>query len=274
MRAIIFSIVLFIAFAAYAEKTYDLVATGDHSVWVIANDVKDLFSRDTGTTLNLIPEIAIVGKGCEKGILHASKGNPESDFGLICCSLNEQTINNNNLKIYPFAKEPLDIIVNKQNPVKGLSLMHVKEIFAGKITNWKEVGGRDEKIVVLTQLHCKQHKPNWMGILNNPERFTKNRMDIKTQPEMAQTVSDFRQAIGHLEMTSVKESKVGVKVLAIDGYLPTSENMKKGLYPLYATLAITTKGDASANVMKFINYIRKSPKAAKAMEKYGMSQTE
>ena len=75
-------------------------------------------------------------------------------------------------------------------------------------------------------------------------------------------------------MTSVKESKRDLKVLAIDGYLPTTKNMREGRYPFYAPLALVTKGEAKGDVIKFIDYLRKSPKVAKAMKKDGMSQTE
>jgi hypothetical protein len=137
------------------------------------------------------------------------------------------------VNIYPVALEPLAIIVNKSNPLDGLTLRQVRGIFAGTITNWKEVGGRNEKIAVITQLHCTDYTPNWKGILDDPGKFTKKRVDVKAQPEMAKTVSDYKQAIGHLEMTSVMESKAPVKILAIDGALPTSENMKKGRYPFW-----------------------------------------
>ncbi|TAN44986.1 MAG: hypothetical protein EPN22_04655 [Nitrospirae bacterium] len=272
MKALIVLLALLFCCISYAEKTYDIEATGDHSVWVIVNDIKSMFIKDTGLSFNLIPELAIVGKGCEKGISLAAKGKNDREFGMICCKLNDATIGNHGLKIYPFALEPLAIIVNKKNPVKGLTLAQIKDIFAGKITNWKDVGGHNDKIVVAAQLHCPLHEANWTKILSRAERFTKNRINIKTQPEMAKTVSDFKQAVGHLEMTSVKESKDKVKVLAVDGYLPTSENMEKGLYPLFATLSITTKGDASGNVVTFIEYIKTNSKVREAMKKYGMSQ--
>jgi len=253
-------------------KDADLIATGDHSVWVITNDIKNMFEKDTGLTLQLIPEMAIVGKGCQKGIGHAAGGRPDRDFGLICCDLDDRTIDTHGLKTYPFAWEPLAIIVNKNNPVTNLTHQQVREIFFGKITNWKEVGGRDEKIAVITQLHCSIYTPNWKAILNTAERFTKNRVDVKTQPEMAKTVSDFKQAIGHLEMTSVRESPDAVKVLSIDGYLPTTENVGSGKYPLVGHLAVTTKGNAAGKVVNFIEYMRTSPKVRDAMKPYGMAQ--
>jgi len=257
-----------------AAEHYDLSATGDHSVWVITNDVKKVFEKESGLSLQLIPEMAIVGKGCQKGIGHATSGKPDREFGLICCKLDDRTIDNHGLKVYPFALEPLAIIVNRKNPVSNLTLQQVKEIFFGTITNWKAVGGSDEKIAVITQLHCPAYTPNWKSILNSAERFSKNRVDVKTQPEMAKTVSDFKQAIGHLEMTSVRESSDPVKVLSIDGYAPTAENVGSGRYPLVGQLSVATRGDAAGNVVSFIDYMKTNRKVREAMAKYGMSQVK
>lgn len=275
MRRVAFIFVIGVLLLVHAAtgQSFDLVATGDHSVWVIVNDVKGIFEKDKGLTLDLIPELAIVGKGCGKGILQARRGTPDREFGLICCSLDDAVVKNFGIKLYPIAREPLAIIVNKENPVSNLTLQQARGIFSGTITNWKEVGGKNQKIAVITQLHCKEYTPNWKGILDNADKFTKKRVDVTAQPEMAKTVSDYRQAIGHLEMTSVKESKDPVKILSIGGHLPTSENMEKGLYPLYAPLSVATKGDAEGNVITFIEYMRTNPKVKEAMTKYGMAQT-
>ncbi|MDA8101280.1 MAG: substrate-binding domain-containing protein [Nitrospiraceae bacterium] len=258
--------------AGLAAKEYDLVATGDHSVWVITNDIKADFERDTGLSLDLIPELAIVGKGCAKGMLHARRGRPDHDVGLICCDMDAAELEAKNLKVYPFAREPLAIVVNKRNPVNGLTLRQVRDIFSGKTTNWKSVGGRREPITVLTQLHCPDFGPNWKKLLGDPARFVRKRVDIKAQAEMSATVADFPQAIGHLEMTSVRETGDVVKVLAIDGYLPTTENMEAGRYPLFGSLAVATKGEAAGKAVTFIEYLRTSPKAKERMRTYGMIQ--
>jgi len=267
-------LVLFASTTLTAETQFDLETAGDHSVWILVNDIKPDFEKKTGLSMNLIPELAIVGKGCAKGQVKAVTGEPDKYFGLICCILDDHTIKKSNLKIYPFAREPMAIIVNRDNPVDDLTLDQVRDIFSGKISNWKTVGGRDRKIVVITQLHCKKYTPNWMGIFRDPGKFTRNRLDVTAQPKMAKMVSDFREAIGHLEMTSVVENSdvSDVKVLSINGYMPTTENMEKGLYPLYGPLAIITKGEARGNVVRFIDYIRTDPDVRQVMKKYGVAQ--
>lgn len=255
----------------FAEER-EIKGFGDHSLWVLVNDVKGVFTEDTGVPLNLIGEFAIGGKGCDKGILHAARGRPDRDFGLICCGMDKAVIEKYSLVTYAVAHEPLAIIVNRRNPVKNLSLKEVREIFSGKITNWKEVGGWDENIIVITRLHCLNYTPNWMLILGRPEDFSKKRVDVLSEPDMSKTVGDFTEAIGHLEMTSVKESVGNIKLISVNGYEPTGENLEKGFYPLFTTLSVVTRGEAEGNVRKFIEYLRKSPKVKRVMRKYGMNQ--
>lgn len=256
----------------FAEDA-DIVAFGDHSLWVLANDIKNTFKKDTGISLYLIPEFAIEGKGCAKGILHASGGSPDRDIGLVCCKLNPDIVKKYGIKVYPVVREPLAIIVNKANPVSGLTLKQVKDIFSGRITRWSKVGGPNEPIVVITRLHCTEHIPNWTKILGSPLEFTKRSLNVSSEPDMAKTVSDFKQAIGHLEMTSIAEWGKGVKILSIDGYMPTSKDLIEGHYPFWATLSIVTKGEAKGKAKRFIDYIRTSTNIQKILLKYGMHQT-
>jgi phosphate transport system substrate-binding protein len=250
---------------------YDIRGYGDHSLWVFINEVKDTFRRDTGIHLELLPEFAVASKGCAKGILHASRGIPDVDFGFVCCKLNENIVRDYKLKVYPVLLEPLGIIVNRSNPVNNLTKEQVVGIFSGRITNWKQVGGPDMKIVVVTRLHCPEHTANWTRILRDPAFFADKRIDVAAEPDMARTVSDFKGAIGHLEMTSIKEWKP-LKVLSINGVRPTSANMAKGLYPYYTELSIITKGEARGKIPNLIQYLHTSKSIRKNVEYYGMVQ--
>jgi len=280
MKALLISLLLFAwvgtAFGAPPPKDntrkYDIRGYGDHSLWVFVNEIKDTFRKDTGIRLELLPELALASKGCAKGILHAFNGRPGVDFGLICCGLKEEVIRDYRLTVHPVLREPLAIIVNKSNPVDNLTLYQVVGIFSGKIRNWKEVGGPDMKIILITRLHCKEHIPNWMRILGDPSFFAEGRLDVNSEPDMARTVSDFKGAIGHLEMTSVRESVRPLKVLSINGRKPTSGNMARGLYPFYTDLAVVTKGAASGKIPALIKFLRTSPSIRKNLERYGMVQ--
>lgn len=255
-----------------AEPSHDIEGYGDHSLWIIVNDIRETFEKDTGISLHLIREFAIRGKGCDKGMLHASMGRPDRNFGLICCGIDERTIREYGLEVYAVMREPLTIIANSENPVGGLSLAEVRKIFSGRISRWSETGGKDEGIVVVTRLHCGRYKPNWHRILNSAYKFTGKKVDVSSEPDMARTVGDFHQAIGHLEMTSVLEYPGRIKILAVDGYMPTSDNLAKGKYPLWTDLSVVTSGEAKGKVLEFIKYLRNSPKIRRAIRKYGAVQ--
>jgi len=278
MKALLISILLF-AWAGAAlgappkgnAPKYDIRGYGDHSLWVFVNEIKSTFRKDTGIRLELLPEFAVASKGCAKGILHASHGIPGVDFGLVCCKLNDNVIRDYKLKVYPVLREPLGIIVNRSNPVDNLTMEQVAGIFSGRITNWKEVGGPDMKIVVVTRLHCPEHIPNWAHILGDPAYFADRKINVNSEPDMARTVFDFKGAIGHLEMTSIREWRP-LKVLSINGVKPTSASMAKGLYPYHTELSVVTKGKAVGKIPVLIWYLRTSASIKKNVENYGMVQ--
>lgn len=237
------------------------------------NDVRHGFESETGTKVRLLPEHTIASKGCAKGMLHAARGKPDRDVGLVCCELGAGYIKRFGLSVYPVAREPLAIIVNKANPISSLTTPQVRDIFSGKIKYWSEVGGRHERIVVVTRLHCKEHSANWRSVMPEHGKFALKRLDVSSEPDMAKTVSDFKHAIGHLETTSLAGAGAGLKAVRIDGGLPTSENMNAGVYPFYSTLSVVTKGDAGGEAARFVEYLRSSPNVSGALNKYGMSRT-
>ena len=97
------------------------------------------------------------------------------DVGGLCCKPKEEEITKLGFKIFPLAYDALVIIVNNANPITNLTMQQVRDIFAGKIKNWKEVGGQDRLIKLVTRLHCKDREDNWKQILSTPELFAKRK---------------------------------------------------------------------------------------------------
>ena len=265
-------ILLSLTSLSYGAGSYDIQGYGDHSLWVLVNSLKAAFTKETGVKLDLIEEFAIASKGCSKGILHAARGKPDRDFGLVCCDLNPDDIKRYHLSVYPVAREPLTIIVNNDNPINNLTQKQVRDIFSGKITSWKSVGGKNQKIALITRLHCKEHIANWRKIVGEPEGFAQKRLDVSSEPDMARTVSDFKGAIGHLEMSSFVDAKGVIKYISIDGNMPTEVNLEMGRYPFWTILSVVTRGEAKGKVLEFIEYLKHSPTAREYMLKYGMQQ--
>lgn len=251
------------------EKTTPIVGAGAHFSWVIFHDLKPDLERVTGRPINLYGRNSALGLGCNAGIKNASHYHPDRPtFGFVCCELDEAEIRKNNLDVYPLAHEPLLILVNRANPVSNLGLQQVRDIFSGKIRNWKEVGGEDKPIVVVVRLHCKDRPGHWKTILPSADRFRKDRLDVKSADDMVKKVSDFSSAIGHTGATWTFGPKDWVKSITIDGHAPTAANLKAGTYPFYRTLSAVTRKGVKGDVLTLIREVQQGRAFRAVAEKY------
>lgn len=128
----------------------------------------------------------------------------------------------------------ITLIVNEKNPVKGLDSVTLGKIFRGEITNWKEVGGEDAKIVTLsrdsssgTHEFFKEHVVRG-GEKNNLE-YGNETLYMPSNEAIKQEVKSNKYAIGYIGMGYMDNS---VHALAVDGILPTKENVSNKTYPI------------------------------------------
>ena len=165
-------------------------------------------------------------------------------------------------------------IVNKDvgATVKNLTKAQLQDIFTAKVTNWKDVGGPDEPIVLVT-------RPSTSG---TRALFTKYAMDGKEEASnksletddsgtLIQSISQTKGAIGYVALSYLVNNK-DVATIAIDGVEPTLENTYNGKYPVWGYEHMYTKGEAKGAVKAFLDYIV-SDKYAGELEKQGYAVT-
>ena len=240
-----------------ASDTYPtgyITGAGAHFSWIIFKSMQKDLEQVSGRKIILYGKDSMLGQGCNAGIKNASLNGPNREtFGFICCPLDQAEIDKKQLIVYPLALEPILILVNKSNPVDNLSKQQVRDIFAGKITNWRDVGGDDRPIAVVTRLHCKARPGHWKTILPDANDFRKLRLDVSSADEMVKRVSDFEGAIGHTGSTWEFEAGNKVKRIAIDGAEPTAANLENKRYPFYRQLSAITDRQPSPDVVKIIH---------------------
>ena len=259
-----------------ADKNTDLpdngeiVGAGAHFSWIIFNRLKPELEKLSGRKITLYGKNSMMGQGCNAGIKTAKLSNDKRDsFGFVCCALSDEEIRKNKLIIYPLAHEPIVILVNTSNPVTNLSQQQLRDIFKGRITNWKSVGGPDKPIVVVTRLHCKNRPGHWKRILPSEKEFTTRRINVTSADDMVQRVSDFDGAIGHIGSTWVYEAGSKTRAITIDHQAPTAANLKSGKYPFYRKLSAITTMNPRPDVVKIIKAAQTGPgfrKLAKEFE--------
>lgn len=162
------------------------------------------------------------------------------------------------LKAHKIAVIPFATIVNKSNPVKNLTTAQLQGIFSGKITNWKQVGGKNEKIVVVNRKFGSGTRVNYqMKALKNAKFMTKgeNYKEVGKSGEMLAAVESNPNAIGYIDLAYVKGN---VKAVSYNGVAATTENVIKGKYPVWGYGYLLTKGTPKGADAEFIKYIQSS----------------
>jgi phosphate transport system substrate-binding protein len=246
-----------------------IVGAGAHFAWVIFNDLRPALEQSSGRTVKLFGKESMLGMGCNAGIKMAQQNRPGNEsFGFVCCPLSEKEVKEKDIRVHPIAKEPILVLVNKKSKITNLSQQQVSEIFSGKIRNWREVGGADKPIVVVTRLHCKHRPGHWKTILPDAKSFSDDRLNVKSAAEMIRRVSDFPGAIGHTGATWAFGSDSKVKRISVGGFLPTADNLRAGRYPFFRVLSAVTNQQASPDVMTIIKQVQTGPEFSRVAKEY------
>jgi len=157
------------------------------------------------------------------------------------------------IKTFLFAGDGVAIVVHPDNPIKGLTSAQIRDIYAGRITNWEQVGGKRGVITALTREVGSGQRLAVEGVVMRGEKVPVGRhRAIGSMGGMRTEVALDPSAIGYILITAVDKS---VKALALDGQPATLENFKAGAYPIAIPFFLITKGDPKGATKTFIDYI-------------------
>lgn len=139
--------------------------------------------------------------------------------------------------------------------VKSLTKAQLQDIFTGKVTNWKDVGGSDEAIVLITRPSTSGTRALFTKYaLDGKEELSNKSMETDDSGTLVQTVSQTKGAIGYVALSYLMNNNT-VTPLAIDGVEPTLDNVYNGKYPVWGYEHMYTKGEATGAVKAFIDFI-------------------
>lgn len=160
---------------------------------------------------------------------------------------------------FPFAIDGVAPAVNPDNSVSDLTSAQIQDIFSGKISNWKSVGGDDAKIHIYSRdegsgtLAVFWKKCLKKGIIVESANI------VPSNGAMKVAVSRDRYALGYISIGHLDET---VKAVSLDTVAPTQKNAVNGSYPIVRKLFMNTKGTPEPLVKAFINYVLSSDGAA------------
>jgi len=211
--------------------------------------------------------IAVTGGGSGTGLASLISGT--CDIAMSSRTIKQKEIDQAKLKgIIPneikAALDGIAVVINPQNSVDKLTLDQLAGIFSGKITNWKELGGKDEKIVILsrevnsgTHVYFKEHVLR-KNDPNSQEEFSPKALMLSSSQAIADETSGNSSAIGYYGMgyISPKQKAVAIAKEEKSAYtVPTIDNVVNGTYPISRPLFIYTNGQPQGMVKKFVDFI-------------------
>ena len=153
------------------------------------------------------------------------------------------------LEFTPIGREAFVFFVNKDNPVDGLTTEQLRGIYAGQYRSWSEVGGDNTHIAVLQRNAGSGSQSALLNFMGD----TPVKTDCLTF--MGRSIGfSFRFYVEG--MVGKYSPEGGVKLLALDGVYPDTENIKNGSYPIINELyAVTRKGEENPNVQAFVDWM-------------------
>jgi len=164
------------------------------------------------------------------------------------------------------ARDGVAVAVNNDNPVTKLTLEQVAKIYAGEITNWKDVGGKDAAIVVVSREEGSGTRDGFQTFVTAPfqKKIKADALFFDSNGAIRTKVGAEKNAIGYLSFGYVE----GLKALSLNDVAPTMENAQNGKYPVTRRLYFLTKAVPTGPVKAFIDYCR-GPEAQKIAQAEG-----
>ena len=162
----------------------------------------------------------------------------------------------------PIGTEAFVFFVHKDNPITNLTTEQIKDIYSGKITNWKDVGGKNEKIAAFQRNEgsgSQSMLKRFMG--DTPITDAPTEMVNDLMAGIIEQVADYKSktnSIGFSFRYYVEGiiKNPDIKMISIDGIAPTSENIRNGSYPILTPIyAVTYKENQNGNVDKLLEWI-------------------
>jgi phosphate transport system substrate-binding protein len=151
-------------------------------------------------------------------------------------------------------------VVHPSNSVGNISMDQLKAIYQGQITNWKELGGPDLKITVISRDTSSGTYEVWEKIVMRKERVYPGALLQASNGAVAQAVSKNKNAIGYIGIGYLNED---VKALTVSGVQGTPETTLNGEFPISRPLYMFTRGWPEGDTLNFMNYVLHPEKGQK-----------
>lgn len=248
------------AVPGYAEK---IVVEGSTTVLPIAQKAAEVFMNN-----NPGSDISVRGGGSGVGIASLIDGAcdiADSSRPIKEAELDKAVTNGRSLKANVIAMDGLCVIAHPSNGIATLSKKEIKDIYTGRISNWKDVGGSDQKIVVVSRDSSSGTFEAFGELVLKGEKVRPDALLQASNQAVASTISRTAGGIGYVGLGYLSSA---VKAIDVDGVKASKETVLTGKYSIGRPLFMYTNGVPAGLAKQFIDFIL-SPGGQKLVEGEG-----
>ncbi len=247
-RAAVAALALMLSSNAWAGSG-KLVLTGSSTVAPLVAEIGKRFE-----TLNPGVRVDVQTGGSSRGVNDARSGL--ADIGMASRALNAGEAD---LKSFTIARDGIGVIVHRDNPIQALSEEQITAIYTGKISDWKDAGGKAGRITVVSKAEGRSTLELFLGYFKLRNSDIKAQAIIGDNQQGIKTVAGNPGAIGYVSVGAAEfEAGQGapIKLLPLNGVAASVANVRNGSFPLARPLNLVTKGGPSELAAQFIAFAR------------------
>ncbi|PKM29964.1 MAG: ABC transporter substrate-binding protein [Gammaproteobacteria bacterium HGW-Gammaproteobacteria-11] len=233
------------------DKAGRISIVGSSTISALIGEMGKVYEQD-----NPGIRIDVQSGGSSRGIMDVRTGTAE--LGMVSRALKPDESDLQNVII---ARDGIGMIIHEDNPVTGLSREQVIGIYTGQITNWKEVGGHDLAITVVSKAEGRSTLEVFSNHFGMSYREISAHVIIGDNQQGIQTVGGSAAAIGYVSIGSAEyeaEQGAAIRLIAVDDQVPSTEAVASGDYLMSRDLNLVYKEPITDQVRNFLAFSRSS----------------
>jgi len=228
----------------------EIIMSGSTTVLPIAQKTAEVF-------MSKHPDIKITVRGGGSGVGIASLIDKTCDIADSSRPIKDKEIQTAagkgvNPKANVIAVDGIAVVVHPSNPLDGLTSQQVKDIYTGKISNWSELGGSNTKIVVVSRDSASGTFEAFGELALHGEKVRPDALMQASNQAVATTVAQTPGAICYVGLGYVNSS---LKLLSIDGIIPSKQTVLKKQYKYARPLFMYTDGEPKGIIKSYIDFV-------------------
>ena len=145
------------------------------------------------------------------------------------------------------------VVTNPSAGVKGLTKQQLRDIFAGKIVNWKDAGGADQKVVVVNRPRSSGTRAVFVKTIMGAVPLSEGGLVEDATGTVVSVIKQTPGTVSYVALSGVTGG--GVSIVAVDGVAPSADTIESGKYPIWSYEHMFTNGEAKGDVAAFIDYV-------------------